>query len=77
MVIIRAGVWQRPPRPCRKREKPEENLPLKAENFDGSKNKKPFLLAMRCPPGLLPRHKILAGGRYAQFNSGAAVSPSH
>lgn len=36
MVIFKAGVWQRPPLPCRK-EKARENLLLKAENFDGAR----------------------------------------
>lgn len=55
MVIIKAGIWQRPPRPCRKRKKLEENLLLKAESFDGGKNRKSFLLAMGCPLGLFPK----------------------
>lgn len=76
MVIIKAGVWQRPPLLCRKRGKREENLLLKAENFDGGKKINSFLLAMGCPPGLLPKdtqHHVTRG-RYTQFQQGG-VSP--
>lgn len=43
-----------PSLPGRLSEKLKENLLLEAKNVDGDKNRKSFLLARRCPPGLFP-----------------------
>lgn len=58
MGVMKAGVWQGPPHPCRKRKELKENLHLKAKDVDGGKNIKSFLLATGCPSGLLPQKPL-------------------